>query len=343
MAPSPIATDSPEEAARVRAENEQLRAQNLRLRAAVCAARPETPEQPMPPTPVAGGALGAADRLVHLMQEGGHLLKEREALRAENEALESELQSIVGEDVAAEAAGGDAEVPVVEAANGVDEEEDSTLVDRLVPLLSEGDALRTERQALRAERQELMNELGAVGSDEAEEAEDIPAGDQELESRFLAAVEEASRENASLEAEIKKLREENSRLKTKSVSAAKAEAEAVKDVNTDSYKIVEPAKPAAVSKPAVVSKPFKSPLKNYGKVPNPIKASPPAEEEVSYQQREAMAALLRKSQGVVSPSTARSGIAGRGFSIEKGKKELDQGQEAQLKGALHTLFRNFGK
>jgi len=212
--------------------------------------------------------------------------------------------------------------------------------------LSEGDQLRTQRESLRAERKELLTELGKA-ADESEEAaaEDHCAGDQELEGRFLAAVEEASRENASLEAEIKGLRDDNSRLKSKGAAAAKAEAEAIKTaetqaINTDSYKAadVEPLKPVAAKPGARVPRSFP-------KASDAIKKAPPAvEEDMSFQQREAMASLLRKSQGVTSPSTARSGMTARGFSQGKGKKnELDKGQEDQLKGALHMLFKNFAK
>mmetsp|Transcript_90911 Transcript_90911/g.252935 ORF Transcript_90911/g.252935 Transcript_90911/m.252935 type:complete len:324 (+) Transcript_90911:77-1048(+) len=323
MAPTPLSADVPEEASRLREENQLLRSENLRLRAAVSAARPETPETSaaIPSTPLASaaagsGALGAADRLVHLMREGGHLLKEREALRLENEALESELESL---------ADGELDDPVSMGGSGsadFDEKDgtgllpDVAMVDRLMPLLSEGDALRTERETLRAERQELMSELEAstppsaeamgagVSIDEASAREAENASDRELEQRFLSAVEEASRENASLEAEIKKLREENARLRNRGPSK-------------------ESTKPPERRRSLGI------------KV---------AEEDidVTLRQREAMAALLRKSQAT-SPSTARSNNhTARGISPSK-KNDMDKNQEEALKGALHTLFRNFAR
>lgn len=333
----------------MRLENELLRSENLRLRAAVCAARPETPQPSatVPSTPVGGGALGAADRLVHLMQEGGNLLQEREALRAENEALESELEAMVA---GSEAAGSEEGGPDAEAPNSADEGEEQTpdgaMVERLMPLLSEGDALRTERVGLRHERQELLSELEAMGATAAGVEEAAPdletaAVDQELEQRFLSAVEDASRENAALEAEIQKLREENSRLRTRNTTS---KAEAIKpEKEADIIKPVpeapEPIKPANVAVNTVASRRPKNRLTGM----NRIKV--PEEEDIDLvlQQREAMASLLRKSQ-VTSPSTARSSpLARTPAATKKGGFDRDQGQEQALKGALHTLFRNFGR
>mmetsp|Transcript_494 Transcript_494/g.1666 ORF Transcript_494/g.1666 Transcript_494/m.1666 type:complete len:354 (+) Transcript_494:61-1122(+) len=353
MAPSGLLVDSPEEAERVRAENEQLRAENLRLRAAVCAARPDTPDPLLIcSTPAAIGTLGAADRLVHLMREGGHLLKEREALMAENEALESELEVLV-QDAGAEGA---PRLAIPEAPAQAEEEEggeDALVIERLVPLLSEGDALRTEREGLRAERKELVHELEAMGAKAAQEEavlEDLSASDQELEGRFLCAVEEASRENSNLEAQIKKLREENARLRSKNTSTIKAtQVEATKTINTDTYSSIEPTKPVAMTVPSdekPIVKPAPKPARHLGKFTSGFKAPPVDETDIgmAFSQREAMASLLRKSQGISSPSTARSNLTARGLSPNTSRAaQLDMGQEEQLKGALHTLFRNFGR
>lgn len=138
-----------EEAARVRGENALLRAENLRLRAALCAARPETPLPTVPATPTSAlGALGAADKLAHLMREGGSLLREREALQAEKEALESqleaELEAICAEEEAEEAElgggsdgdgeeGGDGAFWLREEA-GLEEEEEEQQEEEPVPM-----------------------------------------------------------------------------------------------------------------------------------------------------------------------------------------------------------------
>jgi len=328
MAPAGLSGDvegDPSEDAereRVRTENEELRAQNLRLRAAVSAARPETPEPLVhPSTPAAGGALEAADRLVHLMREGGHLLKEREALLAENQALESELEALVAEEGAAD--GAPPPEAAAEVAEGA-EDESVSVVERLVPLLSEGDALRTEREGLRAERKELIMELEAMGAhagkDEA--GEDLSSGDKELEGRFLGAVEDVSRENASLEAEIKKLREENTRLRRKNSAPAKD----------------EPVKPQKTAPSPVATK-----TKSLRPVtPSAQAAGKDIDIGIDFDQRQAMASLLRKTKDVVSPSATRSPGNTRDISPSR-RAPLDVGQEEQLKGALHTLFRNFGR
>jgi len=315
------------DASHAREENELLRAENLRLRAAVSAVRPDTPAEPasIPPTP--GGssaALQAADRLVQLMREGGQLLKEREALREENGALERELEVFAAEGEAElpegreEPDAGPAEnsrTPPVEVEEA---ETPSTLlaVDRLMPLLSEGDALRAEREGLRAEREELLGELQAMGPplpDEAAHEEEQLAADAELESRFLAAVEEASREHASLKAEVRGLREENARLRRKS---SKEGAENEDGAYGDAYSYDTPRRLKGAIRPEAFEEDIDTHL----------------------QQQEAMAELLKRAR-ITSP-TSHGGPQSMATAARE-LSDLDRGQEMQLKGALHTLFQNF--
>lgn len=369
MAPT---AGSPEEASCVREENESLRSDNIRLRAAVAAARPETPaEWEVPPTPnSSGGAMLAAESLVHLMQEGGNLLAEREALRLENEALEIELLNLV-DDYEDEEIGsyvGSIEGTYVESVGGsaaadddgedVGDEIDDATLEKLLPLLSEGDALRAEREGLRAERRDLLGALETAGAAQADEAIDVTAADEDLEQRFLVAVQDVRSENANLESEISKLREENTRLKRRGSTPR---------VPPQSFPKVAPP-PAADTKKIISMEALGTSERKQRRQPLKKLSLEVVDEDwdsAQIRQKEAMATLLRSVGGAVSPSSStltmtslkdsrRKSPASTVKSLPalpeipesddgKTKGPPDMSQEQAIKGALHTLFRTLAK
>lgn len=190
-------------ATRVRAENARLRDKNTQLRASMAAVRPGTP---VPATPSGGPdrlvpIASAADRLVSLLGEGARLLLEREQLQAENDCL-------AGGGCCSSGAG---DVALGGLAKETEDARDLAAIDRLLPLLSESDALRAEREALQADRAELMEALGdaCVPEPVVAESED----DSKLGERIRAALADVSEENCALTVEVASLRKENVRLR----------------------------------------------------------------------------------------------------------------------------------
>jgi len=206
----------------LRESNDKLRAENSRLRAAIVYARPDTP---LHTTRSDGGAPGgeAADLLVRLLAEGARLLSEREYLRDDNDRLVNEVdsevpdnaESVSGNEALAAAAALRAQVQ--EAVGAGSSDADLAALDRLMPLLSEADALKTERDLLKKERGELLrviseafpSEDGGCGSSSEADLQD----GEELERRIRSAGDTMSRENESLQGEISQLRVENARLR----------------------------------------------------------------------------------------------------------------------------------
>lgn len=137
----------------------------------------------------------AADSLVSLLGEGAQLLLRCEQLQAENVCLAG--------GVASSALGGSA---------AETQDADFAAIDRLLPLLSESDALRAERESLQAERAELVEALGDGCVSEL-----VSAGDDEedtsLAERMRAALADVSKENQMLTIEVSGLQEENGRLR----------------------------------------------------------------------------------------------------------------------------------
>lgn len=98
----------------------------------------------------------------------------------------------------------------------IDELDESGL-DKLLPLLSEGDHLRAERAVLVKERDDLLGSIADEGGpfSESAEADRLAAeeDEQQLQEQLQGALETVQLENSSLEDEIGKLRLANARLK----------------------------------------------------------------------------------------------------------------------------------
>jgi len=320
MVPAGIAEEPADEASRIREENARIRADNQRLRALVSVAQPETPEADfcLPSTPT--GNSGAVDVLAELMSEGGRLLRQRETLQAENAALEGTEQEEEAKRHVAEEETADVSDPF--------EGKELAAMERLMPLLSEGDALRTERQKLRAERQGLLAELHSTGDlssglADFSKDEGLALADAELENSFLAAIDETRRENLSLEGEITTLRQDNARLRQS------------RDISENKSRVL-PVPPKTKASPAMTA----------------VQVVP-AQQEEEFEvpgsrrdaQRDVMKQLLYKSR-VSSPSNStKAGSAKK--AADNGTVEVSCGlrstQEEAVKQHLHTLFRTFAR
>eukprot|EP00933_Yihiella_yeosuensis_P054039 TRINITY_DN52376_c0_g1_i1.p1 TRINITY_DN52376_c0_g1~~TRINITY_DN52376_c0_g1_i1.p1 ORF type:complete len:594 (-),score=218.09 TRINITY_DN52376_c0_g1_i1:229-1974(-) len=209
------------------AEIDRLKVENSNLKEIVSPDAPiQTPRE---------GVVDAADHLVAMMREGGSLLKEREDLAIEN----AKLLLVQAKQDEEEMEGLDHLLPILAEVDALRVEREQLCKERkelagedmeveegepefdallqLLPLLSEEDALKAERQKLRAERRQMLGLLEDSGHEDAKQIEaDLPVGaeDRELEMKLRVAVEGVAKENSSLQAEIEKLRNDNSRLRS---------------------------------------------------------------------------------------------------------------------------------
>jgi len=346
------------DAKKIRQENERLRDDNVRLRAAVAAVRPATP---LPESTPRGGPqlAGAADALLYRMQEGADLLREREVLEAEHAWLagEGDYDEFQGLGCATHHEDHPCSSSEVPAGEAVDPEFES--LDRLLPLLSEGDALQAEREELRSERQELLAAIQESGitSDINPGGVDAAAFDRDLEFRIRQAVEDVTRENDSLEAEIAKLRNDNGKLREHKASvdtAGPARSVAIEE---------QPALPVKTNATG-----FRS---AYNKAKSPTLAAPiqrlsaktasqPASSEskqniIDFEddvcRREAMSTLLRSQLGgrilreplqAVFPRQEQP-VASKPPKADYEDNVIDAEESLRLRHALHTLYRGFAR
>eukprot|EP00930_Biecheleria_cincta_P055545 TRINITY_DN41862_c0_g1_i1.p1 TRINITY_DN41862_c0_g1~~TRINITY_DN41862_c0_g1_i1.p1 ORF type:complete len:663 (-),score=176.17 TRINITY_DN41862_c0_g1_i1:184-2172(-) len=210
-----------DEADTLRSEVDRLRDENARLREVlVVQGQMDLSSAAM----TEEGAMGAANSLIMLMQEGGQLLKEREA-------LEFERAKLVAVKTVAEEDDPDLERLMVilrEVDNSYEErqrlcadnpemaipEGDEVLdaLARLRPLMSESDNLLADREKLMFERKELAGKVQDAGMEWAVDSLPI-VEDRDLEMRLNGAMGDVLKENASLKDEILRLKENNSKLK----------------------------------------------------------------------------------------------------------------------------------
>lgn len=171
------------------ADNRRLRAENLRLRTAVATSRPVT----------AQACPDAAGELAQLLREGGELLKEKQGLAVQNSQLAIEIvrltDGIDGATSIAVALGklGD---------GGAQSAEDGELaaLERLLPLLSEGELLQAERHQLTTERCQLVGTVSALPKEAAGVAQSPLS--PKAERKLRAAVEYAREQNSDLQADL---------------------------------------------------------------------------------------------------------------------------------------------
>jgi len=338
---------------RVRLENERLRAENLRLRAAVAATQPnEPPASNIALVTPRGGTLDAADERVQLMREGGQLLKEKEGLMSENSVLQRELGTLVEDIAPGEGA------PVLDLEAEIDrvvgeEETDLDALERLLPLLNEGDALCAEREGLKSEHRELIGTLEALGAapqragDEAS-LEDLlaEAGEPgDLQSRLRRAMEDVKRENTSLEAEVHQLRDDNTRLRHDHATALASPSFAPKLLAPPAPVIIQPASPKIRKQMSTMMTLLQTPTGKEDALMAELTA-PETEDERQDAQREAMASLLRRhiaEEAVPSPRMSPlkvPQVSERRLAAAESNPETSN---IALKSALHELFRNFAR
>mmetsp|Transcript_111371 Transcript_111371/g.311247 ORF Transcript_111371/g.311247 Transcript_111371/m.311247 type:complete len:297 (+) Transcript_111371:57-947(+) len=154
------------------------------------------------------------------MKETGELLKEREVLQKENTQIEQGLRRMLGDNVEAD--------PSESAeANAVFPGDELAAIERLLPLVDEGESLQAEHDKLCAERGDLLSSLSTFcgGASPSQSAgsrswsggnlDDEAAASEhaDIEVRLRGAVEQVRGETLGLEAEVQQLREDNARLK----------------------------------------------------------------------------------------------------------------------------------
>lgn len=236
-------------ARQLREENERLRRENEMLEQALENARPDSAPYIGMSVPASARSArshrslessdnqGAANRLMKLMREGGELLREREELEKENRLMMGEL--VDHGSAPSSPAGGSVEFrstrdsaafrSTQETAPGVpegdegdlDEDEpdelDESSLEKLLPLLSEGDSLRAEREALRKEREDLLGALaepgGPFNDKAAEERRAQEAEDEEIKKTLELAFQNVQAENRSIGGEVDELKAANAKLR----------------------------------------------------------------------------------------------------------------------------------
>lgn len=327
--------------ARIAAENERLRAKNTQLRAAIAVVRPTTP---VPITPRGPGLVPIAattDELVKLLGEGSRLLLERDQLQAENCSL---------------AAGGAAGIADEAAPGGglagETQDEEIVAIDRLMPLLSESDALWAEREALQAERTDLVSfcestthmskaerdalQADLAGLDTHDEALRV---NSDLEMRIRGALAEVGEENRALATEIAGLREDHTRLRN--IASADVGRQAA-DAGRQASELRRAGKTDEADKLDAKAEKLEAEAAR-------LQASPPEldsdEIENLFMRQQAMATVLGRIHSVASPksSTAPELQAELAPEAVSGADESQSYQEQDMRKALHSLSKGFGK
>mmetsp|Transcript_56021 Transcript_56021/g.103661 ORF Transcript_56021/g.103661 Transcript_56021/m.103661 type:complete len:316 (-) Transcript_56021:142-1089(-) len=307
----------------LRQENGKLKSENNRLLSEIAAARPDS----KPATPEVDDTPGSsADRLVHLMSEGAKLLQEREALKKENDELLDGLGQPQGTDPAGAQ---DLNVGGVDDGNaelGYDDDLDLSGVDvdlmqHLLPLLKEGEALRAERIQLRTERQDILGSLEGKAAlpQPAQVSTQLSKEEAELEARLKSTMKDVVQENKILQAEIDKLREENGRLRTEAGSLADGRL-----------------KEFTIKPPSRVSSAARKPR------PHVEMQREMSDERRSRleQQREAMSALLSQFASLPDPKLKYTLDGDRSSNP---KRPATGDRKEQIRGAMHSLYRSTEK
>eukprot|EP00429_Kryptoperidinium_foliaceum_P050556 CAMPEP_0176110556 /NCGR_PEP_ID=MMETSP0120_2-20121206/55515_1 /TAXON_ID=160619 /ORGANISM="Kryptoperidinium foliaceum, Strain CCMP 1326" /LENGTH=375 /DNA_ID=CAMNT_0017444763 /DNA_START=15 /DNA_END=1142 /DNA_ORIENTATION=+ len=311
----------------------------------------------------AGGTVEVADRLVQLMKEGGQLLKEREALQVENAHLESELLQLVEDDApddfpersdvaAAILAEHEAEIAALRA----EADADASCLDSLIPLLGEEDALYAEREKLTSERGQLLGSLEVVCARAAgqepspspspsagagpQDAVGDAAGSQDLAARLQCAVEEVKKETGTLEEEVRRLRDDNTRLRQEARQPTpRAPPSIAREVAPRTKFCIQPGSPTSRKVNAALrERMLKTPAE--GAYPA-FELTPLTEEEIQDRQKEAMATLLKGA-------LPRSSVVGVGdkrpespLKLKARAPEKMEYTDFASRNALHTLFQSF--